>query len=121
MLKVFLYHSPQPRTVLEEELRLPQGSSVLDALTSLKTLDSNLFLEPKNGELNQFSLKAGYQISVWSRPAVFDKFLRDLDRIEISRPIKVDPKVARRERFKKQGSKGAGLFAKKRPGAKAGY
>jgi hypothetical protein len=33
----------------------------------------------------------------------------------------VDPKVARRERFKKQGARGTGLFAKRRKGGKAGY
>jgi len=33
----------------------------------------------------------------------------------------VDPKVARRERFARQGAKTAGLFAKRRAGAKAGY
>jgi putative ubiquitin-RnfH superfamily antitoxin RatB of RatAB toxin-antitoxin module len=47
--------------------------------------------------------------------------LRDQDRIEVYRPLLVDPKVARRERFVKQGARGAGLFAKKRQGAKAGY
>jgi putative ubiquitin-RnfH superfamily antitoxin RatB of RatAB toxin-antitoxin module len=40
--------------------------------------------------------------------------VRDGDRIEIYRPLKVDPKVARRERFRKQGSRSAGLFARKR-------
>jgi len=29
--------------------------------------------------------------------------------------------VARRERFRKQGTRGAGLFANRRPGAKPGY
>jgi sulfur carrier protein len=43
------------------------------------------------------------------------------ERIEFYRPLRVDPKVARRERFARQGAKSAGLFAKKRPGAKAGY
>ncbi|MDH5708755.1 MAG: RnfH family protein, partial [Hylemonella sp.] len=47
--------------------------------------------------------------------------LRDLDRVELYRPLKVDPKVARRERFARQGARGAGLFASKRAGAKAGY
>jgi putative ubiquitin-RnfH superfamily antitoxin RatB of RatAB toxin-antitoxin module len=41
--------------------------------------------------------------------------------VEIYRPLRVDPKVARRERFVKQGARTAGLFVKKRPGAKAGY
>jgi hypothetical protein len=47
--------------------------------------------------------------------------LQDLDRVEIYRPLKVDPKVARRTRFVEQGARTAGLFARKRPGAKAGY
>jgi putative ubiquitin-RnfH superfamily antitoxin RatB of RatAB toxin-antitoxin module len=47
--------------------------------------------------------------------------LRDLDRIEICRALAVDPKVARRERFQKQGSSRAGLFSKRRVGAKPGY
>jgi putative ubiquitin-RnfH superfamily antitoxin RatB of RatAB toxin-antitoxin module len=42
--------------------------------------------------------------------------LRDLDRIELYRPLKVDPKVARRERFQRQGARAAGLFARKRRG-----
>jgi putative ubiquitin-RnfH superfamily antitoxin RatB of RatAB toxin-antitoxin module len=47
--------------------------------------------------------------------------LRDGDRVELCRELRVDPKVARRERFSKQGARRAGLFAKKRPGAAAGY
>jgi len=43
------------------------------------------------------------------------------DRLEVYRPLTVDPKVARRARFVRQGAKTAGLFANKRPGAKAGY
>ncbi|MEO5606317.1 MAG: RnfH family protein, partial [Polaromonas sp.] len=48
------------------------------------------------------------------------QLLQDADRIEIYRELRVDPKVARRERFNQQGAKRAGLFAKS-PGAKAGY
>jgi len=121
MLQVLVYHSPQPRLVLEEELRLPVGSTVLDALVALKDIDANLFSQSNPSDKSPITLMPGYQVSVWSRPADLGLQLRSLDRIEISRPIKVDPKVARRERFKKQGTKGAGLFAKKRPGAKAGY
>ena len=47
--------------------------------------------------------------------------LRDRDRVEIARPLRVDPKLARRERFQRQGSRAAGLFAQRRPGAKPGY
>jgi putative ubiquitin-RnfH superfamily antitoxin RatB of RatAB toxin-antitoxin module len=47
--------------------------------------------------------------------------LQDHDRVEICRALTVDPKVARRARFVKQGARTTGLFARKRPGAKAGY
>jgi sulfur carrier protein len=47
--------------------------------------------------------------------------LREGDRVEIYRALRVDPKEARRQRFAGQGAKTAGLFVKKRQGAKAGY
>ncbi|EXU78428.1 hypothetical protein AX13_16930, partial [Comamonas aquatica DA1877] len=40
---------------------------------------------------------------------------------ELYQPLKVDPKVARRERFAQQGARGAGLFASRRPNSKSGY
>jgi putative ubiquitin-RnfH superfamily antitoxin RatB of RatAB toxin-antitoxin module len=58
---------------------------------------------------------------VWGRLVRGDHVLQAGDRLEIYRPLLVDPKVARRERFTKQGARATGLFAKKRPGAKAGY
>jgi putative ubiquitin-RnfH superfamily antitoxin RatB of RatAB toxin-antitoxin module len=39
--------------------------------------------------------------------------LRAGDRIEGYRTLRVDPKVARRERFARQGARSAGLFARK--------
>jgi len=36
-------------------------------------------------------------------------------------PTHRGPKIARRERFVRQGARTAGLFANKRPGSKAGY
>lgn len=121
MIKVLICHSPQPRVVYKEELILSPGTTVLEALQALQALrsfDNSVFLESPYVSPR---LKIGHLASVWSRPVALTHVLRDLDRIEILRPIKVDPKVARRERFKKQGTKGAGLFAKQRPGSKAGY
>lgn len=60
-------------------------------------------------------------LGVWGRKALGSQVLQPGDRVELYRPLKVDPKVARRERFVKQGAKAAGLFAKRRVGAKAGY
>ena len=50
-----------------------------------------------------------------------DAAIRHLDRVEVYRPLKVDPKVARRERFARQGARTTGLFARQRPGGKSGY
>ena len=61
------------------------------------------------------------RIGVWGKPIPAGRVLVEGDRLEVYRPLTVDPKVARRARFVRQGAKTAGLFAKKRPGAKAGY
>ena len=62
-----------------------------------------------------------WQTAVWGKPVELTHVLKDGDRLEVLRPLRVDPKVARRERFQKQGAKTAGLFAKRRVGAKPGY
>ena len=60
-------------------------------------------------------------VGIWGRKAGLDQPLRNGDRIELYRPLLVDPKVARRERFTRQGARGTGLFSRRRPGGKAGY
>jgi putative ubiquitin-RnfH superfamily antitoxin RatB of RatAB toxin-antitoxin module len=59
-------------------------------------------------------LLSDLQTSIWGRAAQADAPLKHLDRIEITRPLRVDPKVARRERFQRQGMRTAGLFARRR-------
>ena len=60
-------------------------------------------------------------VGVWGRKVLFSQVLRDGDRLEIYRALRVDPKVARRERFQTQGARRTGLFARRRPNAKPGY
>ena len=64
---------------------------------------------------------AGWLLGIWGRRCSLQTVLQSGDRLEIYRGLKVDPKVARRERFKGQGARTAGLFARRRPGAKPGY
>ena len=104
MPRVTLLHSPGPRAVLEQALDLPEGATVADALQAAG-------LQPAEGEA----------VGIWGRKAAPRDMLREGDRLEIARALKVDPKVARRERFRRQGSRAAGLFAGRRPGAKPGY
>ena len=109
-LKVALVYSPAPRQVSHWEVDLADGSTLGDALHTCA-----IFLEFP--ELCMSSMTVG----VWGKRALMDKALHDGDRIEVYRALRVDPKVARRERFSRQGSRGAGLFSGTRPGAKAGY
>jgi putative ubiquitin-RnfH superfamily antitoxin RatB of RatAB toxin-antitoxin module len=109
-LQVTLVYSPVARQVTEVRLELSAPCRVLDALQ-------------RSGLLAQFPEidRCDTVVGLWGRKAKLDDLLRDQDRIEVYRPLRVDPKVARRERFVKQGARGAGLFAQKRQGAKAGY
>ena len=106
-MRVTLARSPAARQVEERQLELAEGSTVWHALQAAGWLEA--------------AQAAGVQVAVWGRKAAPAHVLREGDRIELLRPLKVDPKVARRERFRKQGARAAGLFAKKRPGGKPGY
>jgi putative ubiquitin-RnfH superfamily antitoxin RatB of RatAB toxin-antitoxin module len=103
MIAVTVAWSPGPREVQERALQLPEGATVRQALEAAGV----------DGAL--------YELGVWGRRCDADTVLRENDRVELYRPLRVDPKVARRERFRKQGVRAAGLFAGKRPGKKAGY
>ena len=109
-VRVTVVYSATARQVTEVSLLLKTPCRVLDALQ-------------KSGLLAQWPEidRCDTVVGVWGRKAKLDVLLRDQDRIEIYRPLRVDPKAARRERFVKQGARGAGLFANKRQGAKAGY
>lgn len=109
-IKVTLVYSPAPRQVREWALEVAKGETVAQALSASSLLD-------EFSELQHHTLLVG----IWGLKSGLDHRLNDRDRIEIYRELRVDPKVARRERFNHQGAKSAGLFAKIRPGAKAGY
>jgi uncharacterized protein len=109
-MRITLVYSPAARLVQELELTLPSGSTVAQALAAsgLARTFPEISIEP-------------LRLGIWGRKAQADQVLQDTDRVEIYRALKVDPKVARRERFVKQGAKKAGLFAQRRAGAKPGY
>ncbi len=109
-MKVTIAYSPAPRQVREWTLDVPPGCNARQAIVKCGMLAE--FADLALGDLN-----AG----IWGKRFSLSHKLQDNDRIEIYRPLRVDPKVARRERFTSQGAKRAGLFANKRVGAKAGY
>ena len=104
LLRITLAACTGPREVREWALDLPAGSVVRDALQA-----AGLEVEGSAG------------LGIWGRAAGPDAVLRGGDRVEVYRPLKVDPKVARRERFVRQGARATGLFARQRPGGKSGY
>ena len=100
-----------PREVREWTLDLPVGATVADALHASCGMATLSALEEGGAPC----------VGIWGRAANLDVVLQPQDRVEIYRPLKVDPKVARRERFARQGARTTGLFARRRPGGKSGY
>lgn len=89
-LRIEVAFSPAPRQVQVVALELPPGSSVADALRA-------------SGLLAQHGLAVdGQACGIWGRPQPVSGLLRDGDRVELYRPLTVDPKEARRLRYKRQ-------------------
>lgn len=88
-----------PREVRIVRLSLPAGSTVRDALRA-----SGLFAQVAG--FTEDSLAAGqWSVGVWGRKERPGHVLRDRDRIEVVRGLNVDPKEARRVRYRAQGEK----------------
>lgn len=109
-ISVTLVYSTYPREITEVDFRIQSGTSLSEFLRS--------------DELNQHIQQLPTRFSeagIWGRKVKPGEILREGDRVELYRPLKVDPKIARRERFQKQGARSAGLFSSRRKEAKPGY
>lgn len=102
---ITVVYSPASRQIFERAISVPGGSSVLAALQA-----SGLLAQTPG--LQEQLARGTYAIGIWAKQADLQAIVKTGDRIEICRPLLVDPKTARRERFKRQGSQRAGLFAK---------
>lgn len=109
-IQVSVAWSPAARQVHEHALCLPAGSTAWQALQACALAVGDAALARHSGGLG-----------VWGRRIEAGTVLADGDRLELYRPLRVDPKQARRARFADQGARAAGLFARRRAGAKAGY
>jgi uncharacterized protein len=107
-LSITLVYASAAREVHELALTVPDGCTVEQALSL-------------SGWSAQFPEIDTLSVGIWNRKAGRGAVLRQGDRVEAYRLLRVDPKVARRERFQGQGARGAGLFSKRRPNSKAGY
>lgn len=109
-IEIFVVYSPAPRQVDQRAVQLPAPCTVAQVLE-------------RSGMLQDYQelAKHALVVGIWGRRCTMNQEVVNQDRVEVYRKLLVDPKVARRERFKTQGIKRAGLFAKLRSGAKAGY
>lgn len=109
-IEVTVCLSPGPRRVWEWTLRLPVDTSVAAALADPVVA----------ARLRELGVDAS-TVGIWGRKVTPEQTLRDGDRLEMYRPLTVDPKLARRERFRRQGgARATGLFARPRPAGKPG-
>ena len=88
-LNVVVAYSPAARAVDVTRLSLPAGSTVLQALRESGLLERHAGID-----------LASQKIGVWGKLRAPDDLLRDGDRVELYRPLQVDPKEARRQRYK---------------------
>lgn len=101
-LVVTVSHCTAPGEVSEVTVKLPLGATVESALRAV-------------GHCALAAAGPEPLVGIWGKACLPTQSLSDGDRVEIYRPLLVDPKVARRERFAQQGSRSAGLFARNRP------
>jgi putative ubiquitin-RnfH superfamily antitoxin RatB of RatAB toxin-antitoxin module len=88
VIRVEVVYCAAPHATDRSELQLPDGATLADALRASGVLE-------RNG-LAVADVDAG----IWGRVQPPDAPLRDRDRVEIYRPLTVDPKEARRLRYR---------------------
>jgi uncharacterized protein len=89
-VRVEVVFCPGPGLVDLVTLDLAPGATVGDALAA-------------SGLLGRHGLDVAVaSFGVWGRKRAADSALREADRVELYRPLQVDPKEARRLRYKRQ-------------------
>ncbi len=95
-MHVEVVYCPKPGVNDHTRLQLAAGATVAEAVQA-------------SGVLQRHALALeGLKLGVWSKPREATSLLRDHDRVEIYRPLTVDPKEARRLRYKRHRDKQAG-------------
>ena len=117
-VQVWLCWSLGPRHVQEQNLQVPAGSTV-QAVLDLGLAE---WLQSQGAKADAALSSVKFQQpGIWGRKVPWTHEVQAGDRIELYRALKVDPKVARRQRFKRQGKGRTGLFANRKSGSAAGY
>ena len=116
-MQIVCVFSPGPRQTIEVYLSLEEGASVGNAFQVLKAHPD---LQDHLNALQE-ALQHKRCHGIWGRTVNSTDSLKPGDRLEVYRPLLVDPKLARKQRFKGQGKGRTGLFARRRVGSVAGY
>lgn len=93
-ISVEVVYAAAPHQIDRVPLRLPAGATARDALRAsglVERLGADLF--------DRLALGLG------GRPCSVATVLREHDRLELLRPLQVDPKEARRQRYRRDGLK----------------
>lgn len=94
LIAVEVAYAAAPHQIDRVALRLPAGSTALQALRASGLAD----------RLGPAALDA-LTLGLWGRAIEPATVLRDRDRLELLRPLVVDPKEARRQRYRRDGLK----------------
>jgi uncharacterized protein len=95
-VRVTVWHSPSAGVTERVDLSLPAGATVADALAAC---DAAV----------RWPGLSGFTLAVWNRRVQPDHGLRDGDRIDVLRPLTVDPKESRRQRYRKTPGRQGGI------------
>jgi putative ubiquitin-RnfH superfamily antitoxin RatB of RatAB toxin-antitoxin module len=90
LLSVTVAYSPRAGVVDEVGVRLAPGATLRDALRASGLLERH----------PQIDLEV-QRVGVWGRLKTLDTTLRERDRVEVYRGLRVDPKEARRQRYRR--------------------
>jgi putative ubiquitin-RnfH superfamily antitoxin RatB of RatAB toxin-antitoxin module len=94
-MRIEVVYAAAPHDVRQAVVQLDDGATVADALRASRLLEPLAAAEAD-----------ALQPSIWGRSAALDARLRDGDRVELTRGLLVDPKEARRQRYRRDGVRG---------------
>ena len=121
MIRVECVWSPAARQSISLSLEFQVGTTVAQALQVFKPAFISAHANTGSTLATEELLSQITGQGIWGRKVTLTHVLQDGDRLEMYRPLQVDPKLARKQRFKRQGKGRTGLFARRRIGAVAGY
>jgi uncharacterized protein len=87
MIRVSVAWSPKPGEAFEVSLEVACGTNALEAIRASGVLERHAQIDISTQE-----------VGIWGRAVALDSLLADGDRVEIYRPLLLNPKEARRLR-----------------------